>query len=135
MASEKQILANQENAKKSTGPRTQVGKDMARRNAMKNGLRSMGYVLPEHIANEISEHTDWIHSALKADNPFEIALEETLGHAMVMVAETNRCLVARRLAIALRAQEFWDDDQLAKWAEVAETLTHQTRRDCAPDAQ
>ena len=38
MTSRKQISANQRNAKRSTGPRSQVGKRRTRRNAIKHGL-------------------------------------------------------------------------------------------------
>lgn len=38
MATEKQIAANRQNAKKSTGPRTDYGKRRSRRNAMRHGL-------------------------------------------------------------------------------------------------
>ena len=38
MATDKQIAANRENAKKSTGPRTEPGKRRSRRNAYRHGL-------------------------------------------------------------------------------------------------
>ena len=38
MATEKQIAANRQNAKSSTGPRTEYGKRRSRRNAMRHGL-------------------------------------------------------------------------------------------------
>ena len=38
MASEKQLLANQQNALKSTGPKTTGGKALAARNSLKQGL-------------------------------------------------------------------------------------------------
>jgi hypothetical protein len=44
MSSEAQIEANRKNAKKSSGPRTQEGKDQSRRNALRHGLCA------EHIA-------------------------------------------------------------------------------------
>src|SRR5438046_5964856 len=40
MASEKQIAANRQNARKSTGPRTNSGKKRASLNAMRHGLAS-----------------------------------------------------------------------------------------------
>ena len=36
----KKILANRENAKRSTGPSSEVGKSWSRRNALKHGLRA-----------------------------------------------------------------------------------------------
>jgi predicted 2-oxoglutarate/Fe(II)-dependent dioxygenase YbiX len=38
MTTEKQISANQQNAKHSTGPRTESGKRRSRRNAIRHGL-------------------------------------------------------------------------------------------------
>ena len=38
MATEKQILANQQNAKLSAGPQTESGKRRSRRNAIRHGL-------------------------------------------------------------------------------------------------
>ena len=38
MATQKQILANRENAKQSTGPRTEQGKRISRMNALKHGI-------------------------------------------------------------------------------------------------
>jgi hypothetical protein len=38
MATEKQVLANRQNAKGSTGPRTERGKNRSRRNAIRHGL-------------------------------------------------------------------------------------------------
>jgi len=38
MATEKQVAANRENAKNSTGPRTEAGKRRSRRNAVRHGL-------------------------------------------------------------------------------------------------
>ncbi|MGC1764422.1 MAG: hypothetical protein WA769_15920, partial [Pseudolabrys sp.] len=38
MATEKQLAANRQNAKSSTGPRTEAGKRRSRRNAIRHGL-------------------------------------------------------------------------------------------------
>ena len=51
MASEKQLLANIENAKKSTGPRTEAGKKRSSLNALRHGLTGQVVILPrEDIA-------------------------------------------------------------------------------------
>ena len=46
MATEKQIQANRNNAKKSTGPRTEQGKAASSQNALKHGLLARDAVLP-----------------------------------------------------------------------------------------
>ena len=46
MATKAQIKANRENAKKSTGPRTEEGKARVSLNALKHGLLARDAVLP-----------------------------------------------------------------------------------------
>jgi hypothetical protein len=46
MASDKQMRANRQNARKSTGPKTPEGKAVARLNALKHGLLSQQILLP-----------------------------------------------------------------------------------------
>ena len=47
MATEAQIAANIENAKKSTGPRTNEGKERSRMNALDHGLTARLALLPD----------------------------------------------------------------------------------------
>jgi hypothetical protein len=52
MATEKQIQANRANAQRSTGPRTQAGKDRSRLNSRKHGLTAkMLIIVGEHAAD------------------------------------------------------------------------------------
>ena len=58
MTSDKQIDANRQNALKSTGPKTQEGKDAVRLNAIKHGLLSRETLLPgedEEALRELGE--------------------------------------------------------------------------------
>ena len=58
---EKMIAANRANAQKSTGPRTAVGKDIARRNSLKHGMTSAGTVLPKDLETQVKETTaKWV---------------------------------------------------------------------------
>jgi hypothetical protein len=52
MTSHKQIVANQNNALKSTGPRTEQGKAIVTRNALKHGIFSKQIVLEEESKKE-----------------------------------------------------------------------------------
>jgi hypothetical protein len=45
MASEKQLMANRANAKRSTGPKTTTGKALSRKNACKHGLTAESIVI------------------------------------------------------------------------------------------
>ncbi|MHC5184648.1 MAG: hypothetical protein ACYSPI_10290, partial [Planctomycetota bacterium] len=47
MVSQKQLLANQQNALKSTGPKTTEGKALAKRNSLKHGLLAKEVVITE----------------------------------------------------------------------------------------
>jgi hypothetical protein len=47
--SERKLLANRANAQRSTGPRTQSGKEVSRRNALKHGILSRSLDLPSAI--------------------------------------------------------------------------------------
>jgi hypothetical protein len=50
MTSEFKVLANRQNAKKSTGPRTKTGKSRASRNALRHGLERVDFGTPGYPA-------------------------------------------------------------------------------------
>ncbi len=55
MTSDKQAAANHENAKTSTGPRSEDGKNTVRHNALKHGLRAQTVVLPNEDPQAFEE--------------------------------------------------------------------------------
>ena len=55
MATEKQIAANRANAKRSTGPITEKGKQASSQNALRHGQLSNCAVLKTDIAHNIAE--------------------------------------------------------------------------------
>ena len=55
--SEARILANQANAQRSTGPKTDAGKERSRQNSLKHGLTGAGIVLPEADAAKVERLT------------------------------------------------------------------------------
>ncbi len=63
MASASQINANRENAKKSSGPTTEEGKQTSSRNALKHGLASNGdfYLLENEDQRQIRRPLPKIH--------------------------------------------------------------------------
>ena len=75
MPSEKQLLANRRNAKKSTGPRSSTGKRIAKRNAITHGLLAKDVL----IDGEDSEDYRKMFEALREQLAPEGAIEEQLA--------------------------------------------------------
>ena len=67
MATAAQIEANRRNAQKSTGPKTDEGKDRVRRNAVKHGMtaRTIMPVLPQEDPKELEDRTQQAITAMK----------------------------------------------------------------------
>lgn len=81
--SEKQLNANRGNAKKSTGPRTATGKNAARNNALKHGLRaSTTVVLDDERQTSFEQFHDRFLEELK---PVGV-VEELLASRIVALA-------------------------------------------------
>jgi len=74
MATEKQILANQQNAKHSTGPRTEAGKRRSRRNAIRHGLTAETVI---DILEDASEYRAF-ERAIKSDYSPQTAIQGQL---------------------------------------------------------
>jgi len=74
MATEKQILANQQNAQHSTGPRTESGKRRSRRNAIRHGL------MAETVIDALEDAADYraFERAIKSDYSPQTAIEGQL---------------------------------------------------------
>src|SRR3954452_11192041 len=76
-----QITANRENAKHSTGPRTEEGKSRSARNSTKHGLTSTAVVLPNESQEQFDQFRDDIVASYAPADEHEHALA-------VVVAET-----------------------------------------------
>ena len=74
MATEKQIIANQQNAKHSTGPRTESGRRRSRRNAVRHGLTA------ETVIDILEDAADYraFERAIKSDYSPQTAIEGQL---------------------------------------------------------
>jgi hypothetical protein len=74
MATEKQIHTNQQNAKHSTGPRTESGKRRSRRNAIRHGLTA------ETVIDILEDPADYraFERAIKSDYSPQTAIEGQL---------------------------------------------------------
>ena len=76
MATAAQIEANRRNAQRSTGPKTDEGKDRVRRNAFKHGMtaRTIMPVLPQEDPKELEDQIQQAITAMKPRNPLELDL-------------------------------------------------------------
>ena len=74
MATAAQIRANQQNAAKSTGPRTPEGKEISRANSLKHGLTGAGIVLPQSDAAEVERRVVVFVEELRAEGEVEQSL-------------------------------------------------------------
>ena len=79
MATEKQIIANQQNAQHSTGPRTESGKRRSRRNAIRHGLTA------ETVIDSLEDAADYMafERAIKSDYSPQTAIESQLVSRLV----------------------------------------------------
>lgn len=112
MSSERQIAANRANASKSTGPRTQAGKDRSRMNALKHGLTAYHNILPTESEAEYLQLRDAYWEDLDPATPLEAFFVERL------IAAAWRLTRAGNLETALMVAELADPNLLPLGAEA-----------------
>lgn len=78
MISQKQLLANRQNALRSTGPRTEAGKSIASQNAIRHGLRAENTVIPGEDAEEFNELRQLLLDDLDPEGPLEVCLSDRI---------------------------------------------------------
>src|SRR5919199_3455184 len=81
MTSAKRVQANRQNALKSTGPKTQQGKDVARLNATKHGLLSQEVLLPGEDADAFAQLGERLKGELQPVGELEGLLVERITAA------------------------------------------------------
>jgi len=77
MVSQKQLIANSENAKKG-GPSTKEGKAVVRWNAVKHGLLCQDLVLPGEKKSLLNKYRKWLITYLHPIVPLEMILVERM---------------------------------------------------------
>src|SRR5947207_5651369 len=88
MVSQKKLLANQRNAEKSTGPKTEEGKAASSLNAMKHGLTSHTCaVLPGEDAEEYRALSEQIH---REQQPHGVLQKELVDHLVQLIWKLRR---------------------------------------------
>jgi hypothetical protein len=100
--SEAKIRANQQNALKSTGPKTPEGKEQSRANAYKHGLTGSGTVLPEREAAEVERRTQSFFAELKIAGDIAEAL---VRRAATLSVRMERCVEAENARLTERVRQ------------------------------
>jgi len=107
MTSVKQIAANRVNSRKSTGPRSEVGKDIAKLNAVKHGGLSPLPVLPEvETCDAWQAHLDGTLASLQPFGHLETVLVERIA---LILWRMNRVARFEREITAVGQERVIDD--------------------------
>ncbi|NLE37262.1 MAG: hypothetical protein GX621_04480, partial [Pirellulaceae bacterium] len=78
MTTERQSIANRQNALQSTGPRTPEGKAVSRMNALRHGLRSEAVILPDEDVDEYEAFDAALRSELAPAGELESILVDRI---------------------------------------------------------
>jgi hypothetical protein len=105
---------NRANAQKSTGPRTEAGKQRSCLNALRHGLTGQTVVLPSDDLVAYQRHCQQLHDQYHPKNPMEVQLTQTLADLSwrlnrIAAIETNMlALGSWELSLTVDA----DDEQM-----------------------
>ncbi len=116
MATERRQIANQANARHSTGPKTPEGKAAVRLNAFRHGLLARDVVLPGEDADAFEELWNQVRANLSPVGPIEEFLADEIVNAMWRLRRLARAetalfnsrmheIKANQLAIKVRSYE------------------------------
>jgi len=109
--SEAQIKANRENAKRSTGPRTEQGKARSRLNALRFGLTADTIVLPGEDPEELEMLYARIFDDLEPEGDFE---EQLVQRIFCCLWRLRRCERVEEELYAYRLLQDIEEDALAE---------------------
>src|SRR5438309_1982354 len=109
IVSEARIAANRRNAQKSTGPKTEEGKQCSRANALKHGLCA-SVVVAEDAQLIQKRASDWF-DALKPQNEYQSWLVDEVAIISLRIDRCERIERRSRDVRAMRAELCWEDDR------------------------
>jgi hypothetical protein len=128
MASEKQIAANRRNAQLSTGPKTEEGKAVSSRNALKHGFRSHYFLQPY----QGTEHYDSLLADLFAEHQPQTVTEQAYVER-IAIAMFRLVMIERSVAIQVgynssmkTMQPYWE--QIEKLERSVDRSVNQLRK-------
>jgi len=132
MTSEAKIEANRRNARKSTGPRTERGKERARLNTLRHGLTAKKLVADDEDFGHFGRFNAELRETLAPAD----AVEEQLVDAIVVASWRLRRLwrtEAAVLKVEARYPNYWDKPKIAALpaTQAAEELARISRYEVA----
>jgi hypothetical protein len=107
--SEARVAANRRNALRSTGPKTEEGKQKSRANALKHGLCA-SVVVAEDAKLVQQRASDWF-DALKPRNEFQSWLVDEISVISLRIDRCERMERRARDVKAMKAELCWEDDR------------------------
>ena len=122
MCSEKKRLANQQNAQKSTGPKTEEGKMRSRRNALKHGLTGNGTVLSRADEARLQSKLEQMRKDIEPITKLEDEMVKRMALASLRMAKCVKKEFAELERARKRAIKRWETKQLAIATETAQKL-------------
>ena len=112
MASERQIEANRRNALKSTGPKTEAGREESRKNALKHGLSGAGVVLPDEEAEAIRDRlAKWAPATPSGDYRRDWLVKRVVIESVRIDRCTQHEMMVREVLSRRAGTALWDDDR------------------------
>jgi hypothetical protein len=133
-----QLAANQKNSQRSSGPRSDAGKEKSRRNSLKHGLTGQGIVLPNEDAEALEAKLAAFEDDLKPTNATEQELVTRFG---LMTVRLDRLARQEAKAISSRMRNAESDfvdarmaaaDHLISWI-AHEPVTNNRRLKNTPE--
>ena len=113
------LLANQANARRSTGPRTPSGKARSRCNALKHGMTGAGVALPEEDAAAVARRFEGLKAELAPSGP----MGGLLVHRVALLSvRLERSAEHEAAALSQTIRHARDDHDEQRYAEVAALL-------------
>ena len=115
MTAAQRAKINRENASHSTGPNTDEGKEVSRRNSMKHGLTAEVLTLPGENSEEIQEQADaWIEALQPASHDEDILVEHIALGALKLkrIAKAETEIIAEQVRGAGGRWEVENNDKL-----------------------
>ena len=120
---------NRANAQKSTGPRTEAGKQRSCLNALRHGLTGQTVVLPSDDLTAYQRHCQQLHDQYRPKNPMEVQLTQTLADLSwrlnrIAAIETNMlALGSWELSLTVDAE----DEQMQEALTMAKAFRMQSQ--------